>query len=164
MFVSIIFRLFRFRPEEFEDASVERVLEVVPMKSDEEEFSAALTAGDLFDLGQEWEVVHAAFTGGSQDVREPEYQAVLGGDLFGRTETEILVSQTPADVRTVARYLSGLDSWHQVIDNRAAMEAAHGGEISDNFAHYVASRLDGLSAFYAEAAMKGDVVVKIAYS
>jgi hypothetical protein len=164
MFMSLLLRLCRFRPEELERGSVESLLDAVPLRSDEAEFAAALAADTLFDLAGEWEVVHAALTGGSQDTRDAGHQPVLGGGMLGRTETEILVALGPAQVDDVASYLSGLDLQRQVNDNLTAMEAAHGGEIGDTFAGHVTDVLRRLTSFYVRAAADGDAVVKIVYS
>ena len=162
--MSVIIRLCRFAPEELDRTGVQDLLAAVPLVSDETSFASALAAGTLFDLGNEWEVVHAALTGGSPDSRGAGYQPVLGGGMLGRTETEVLVSLAPTDVDDVAHYLSGLDPQRQVSGNLTAMEAAHGGEISDRFAHHVVNVLQSLSTFYVRAASDGDAVVKLVYS
>ena len=105
--MSVIIRLCRFAPEELDRTGVQDLLAAVPLVSDETSFASALAAGTLFDLGNEWEVVHAALTGGSPDSRGAGYQPVLGGGMLGRTETEVLVSLAPTDVDDVAHYLSG---------------------------------------------------------
>ncbi|MFD9221187.1 DUF1877 family protein [Streptomyces sp. NPDC060064] len=162
--MSLIIRLRRVRPEELDGVSVESLLAAVPLRSDETEFAAALAAATLFDLSDEWEVVHAALTGGSNDTRDVGYQPVLGGGMLGRTATEVLVALAPDEVHDVARHLGGVDPHRQVSDNLAAMEAAHGGEIGDKFARHLAGVLRGLSSFYAKAASDGDAVVKVVYS
>ncbi|MGW8768980.1 DUF1877 family protein, partial [Streptomyces sp. NPDC055815] len=140
------------------------ILEYVPLKSDEERFTAAKEAGLLLDLSKEWDVVHAAFTGGSQDTHEAGYQPVLGGAFLGRTETEVLVVLRPDDVRSVSDHLASLDPERRVNDSLSAMESAFGDEIGERFAHYLTTVLRDVASYYKEAAANGDAVVKIAYS
>ncbi|WP_338496567.1 DUF1877 family protein [Streptomyces sp. SJL17-4] len=162
--MSVVLRLFRIHPREMEAAGTERVLADVPLKSDEERFAAAQDAGVLLDLSQEWEVVHAAFTGGSPDTHAAGYQPVLGGAFLGRTETEVLVVLRPDDVRRVSDHLATVDPERRVNDSLDAMESAFGDEIGEKFARYLATVLRDVASFYAVAASNGDVVVKIAYS
>ncbi|MEU4494410.1 DUF1877 family protein [Streptomyces sp. NPDC023998] len=162
--MSLVIRLQRFRSDELDHGSVESLLAAVPLRSDESEFTAALAAGTLFDLGDEWEVLHAALTGGSNDACDAGFKPVLGGGMLGRTATEVLVALAPNEVSDVARHLRGVDPLRQVSDHLMAIEAAHGGEIGDKFACHLADVLQGLSCFYAKAASDGDAVVKVVYS
>ncbi|WP_405858561.1 YfbM family protein [Streptomyces sp. NBC_00090] len=162
--MSLIIRLFRLQPKELEAMNAESVLAEVPLKSDEERFTAAQDAGLLLDLSKEWEVVHAAFTGGSPETHEAGYQPVLGGAFLGRTETEVLVALRPDDVRRVSDHLATVDPGRRVNDSLDAMASAFGDEIGEKFARYLATVLRDVASFYAEAASNGDAVVKIAYS
>ncbi|MEU2241355.1 DUF1877 family protein [Streptomyces sp. NPDC018338] len=162
--MSLVIRLFRFRPRELEAMNAESVLAEIPLKSDEGRFAAAHGTGLLLDLSTEWDVVHAAFTGGAEDTRDAGYQPVLGGALLGRTETEVLVVLAPEDVRGVAEHLGAVDPWRQVNESLAAMESVYGSDIEERFARYLATVLRDVASFYAAAASNGDAVVKVAYS
>ncbi|MFE5729934.1 DUF1877 family protein [Streptomyces sp. NPDC056528] len=162
--MSLIFRLFRFQPNMLEVMNAERILAEVPLKSDGRRFTAAQSAGLLLDLSEEWEVVHAAFTGGSPDTQEAGYQPVLGGAFLGRTNSEVLVVLRPDDVRRVSDHLATVDLETRVSDSLDAMETAFGGKIGESFAGYLSTVLHDVASFYSEAASNGDAVVKIAYS
>jgi hypothetical protein len=161
--VSVTFRLRRFRPEEL-NAPVEDLLEMIPLKSSEEEFTRESEALVLLDLRAEWDVVHAALTGGDGDTGSIAYQPVMGGALLGRTETEIMVFLTPDKVREAADFTAALDHQEQVAGNLDVMADVHGGEIGERFAAHLAEVLRSLSEFYAAAAANGDAVVKAIYS
>ncbi|GGV08169.1 hypothetical protein GCM10010275_55470 [Streptomyces litmocidini] len=144
--------------------NTESVLAEVPLKSDEKRFAAAQSAGLLLDLSEEWEVVHAAFTGGSPDAHEAGCQPVLGGAFLGRTNSEVLVVLRSDDVRRVSDHLATVHPERRVSDSLDAMESAFGDKIGESFADYLATVLRDVASFYAEAASNGDAVVKIAYS
>ncbi|WP_158690498.1 DUF1877 family protein [Streptomyces sp. 142MFCol3.1] len=161
--MSVTFRLRRFRPEEL-NTPVEDLLEMIPLKSSEEDFARETQSLELLDLGSEWDIVHAALTGGDGDTGSIAYQPVMGGALLGRTEREIVVRLTPDQVRAAADFTAALDRREQVGRHLDVLADVHGGEISERFAAHLVDVLNSLCDFYAAAAAHGDAVVKAIYS
>lgn len=165
IYMSVSLCLRRFRPDELPtsaEAAVETVSDtLLPARRRIEEES-----GLLVDLGEQWGVVQAALAGPDASPRALGYQAVLGGDLFGRTHTEVVVFLGADEVRQIAAAMSSAEGGGQawVARHLDAVEDAFGADVDDDFQRWLASRVDNLTKFYVAAAAWGDVVVKVAYS
>ncbi|MEU1202384.1 DUF1877 family protein [Streptomyces sp. NPDC005813] len=143
---------------------MEDLLDLIPLKSSEEDFARESQSLELLDLGSEWDVVHAALTGGDGDAGSVAHLPVTGGTLLGRTETEIVVCLSLDQVRAAADFTAALDRREQVGRHLDVLADVHGGEISQRFAAHLVHVLGALSDFYAAAAAGGDAVVKAIYS
>jgi predicted trehalose synthase len=134
-----------------------------------ERFEEEVAAGILEFLGQNWEEVHVALVGSSDDLSTVASQVVLGGTVLGPTpdETELVIALRPDEVSAVASYLSSVDG----AEVRRLMDL-HSGEIEQVFTKlddwegmltFLIRTLGDLRVFYVSAAKAGDAVFKIVY-